>query len=213
MKILIKPIAIILINTILLAQAKIVSSSGKAVKVAYAGIKIENMESWAEAELQNKFKSIFSGLNSSQVILSEEVNKIAKAQVDSLFLDMIDIKSFQSLAEKTGAQYVFVGKFKNVSPDESRIMVQGDFYRYNAALKSSFRYEVLKYYERMNDETEVIKKQLVDSIPNAAKPASARQLLIVFGVILLAGFLFMSLTGTDVWAEGDSQGGEQPTEN
>ena len=213
MKILIKPIAIILINTILLAQAKIVSSSGKPVKVAYAGIKIENMESWAEAELQNKFKSIFSGLNPSQVILSEEVNKIAKAQVDSLFLDMIDIKSFQSLAEKTGAQYVFVGKFKNVSPDESRIMVQGDFYRYNAALKSSFRYEVLKYYERMNDETEVIKKQLVDSIPNAAKPASARQLLIVFGVILLAGFLFMSLTGTDVWAEGDGQGGEQPTEN
>jgi len=46
MKILIKPIAIILINTILLAQAKIVSSSGKPVKVAYAGIKIENMESW-----------------------------------------------------------------------------------------------------------------------------------------------------------------------
>ncbi|MEC7759451.1 MAG: hypothetical protein VYA76_00470 [Candidatus Neomarinimicrobiota bacterium] len=213
MKILIKPIAIILINTILLAQAKIVSSSGKPIKVAYAGIKIENMESWAEAELQNKFKSIFSGLNPSQVILNEEVNKIAKAQVDSLFLDMIDIKSFQSLAEKTGAQYVFVGKFKNVSPDESRIMVQGDFYRYNAALKSSFRYEVLKYYERMNDETEVIKKQLVDSIPNAAKPASARQLLIVFGVILLAGFLFMSLTGTDVWAEGEGQGGPQPTEN
>ena len=213
MKILIKPIAIILINTILLAQAKIVSSSGKPVKVAYAGIKIENMESWAEAELQNKFKSIFSGLNSSQVILSEEVNKIAKAQVDSLFLDMIDIKSFQNLAEKTGAQYVFVGEFKNVSPDESRIMVQGNFYRYNAALKSSFRYEVLKYYERMNDETAVIKKQLVDSIPNAAKPASARQLLIVFGVILLAGFLFMSLTGTDVWAEGGGQGGPQPTEN
>ena len=58
MKILIKPIAIILINTILLAQAKIVSTSGKPIKVAYAGGKIENMESWAEAELQNKFKSI-----------------------------------------------------------------------------------------------------------------------------------------------------------
>ena len=95
MKILIKPIAIILINTILLAQAKIVSTSGKPIKVAYAGVKIENMESWAEAELQNKFKSIFNGLNPSQVILSEEVNKIAKAQGDSLFLDMIDIKSFR----------------------------------------------------------------------------------------------------------------------
>ena len=124
--------------------------------------------------------------------------------------DILIIDSYgESLKFYNISKYVFVGKFKNVSPDESRIMVQGDFYRYNAALKSSFRYEVLKYYERMNDETAVIKKQLVDSIPNAAKPASARQLLIVFSVILLAGFLFMSLTGTDVWAEGDGQGGPQ----
>ena len=213
MKILIKPIAVILINTILLAQAKIVSTSGKPIKIAYAGIKIENMESWAEAELQNKFRSIFSELNPSQVILNEEVNKIAKAQVDSLFLDMVDIKSFQNLAEKTGAKYVFAGKFKNVSPDDSRIMVQGDFYRYNAELKSSFRYEVLKYYERMNDETAVIQKQLVDSIPSAAKPASAKQVMFVFSIIVLVGFLFMTLTGTNVWAEGDGQGGPPPTEN
>jgi len=171
------------------------------------------VESWAEAELQNKFRSIFSELNPSQVILNEEVNKIAKAQVDSLFLDMVDIKSFQNLAEKTGAKYVFAGKFKNVSPDDSRIMVQGDFYRYNAELKSSFRYEVLKYYERMNDETAVIQKQLVDSIPSAAKPASAKQVMFVFGIIVLVGFLFMTLTGTNVWAEGDGQGGPPPTEN
>jgi len=25
--------------------------------------------------------------------------------------------------------------------------------------------------------------------------------------------LFMSLTGTDIWAEGEGQGGPQPTEN
>ena len=93
-------------------------------------------------------------------------------------------------------------------------MIQGDFYRYNALLKTSFRYEVLKYYERMDDEAKVIKKQMIDSMPYTPKPASFRQIAFVFGGVLLIGFAFMSLTGTNVWMDGEgSDGGETPTEN
>ena len=93
-------------------------------------------------------------------------------------------------------------------------MIQGDFYRYNAQLKSSFKYEVLKYYERMDDEAKVIKKQMIDSIPYTPKPASFRQIAYVFGGVLLIGIIFMTLTGTNVWMDGDGSGtGENPTEN
>ena len=93
-------------------------------------------------------------------------------------------------------------------------MIQGDFYRYNAGLNSSYRYEVLKYYERMGDEAAVIQNQLVDTIPSAANPPTFKQVIKVFAIVLLAGFLFMSLTGTNVWAEGSANnGGEPPTEN
>ena len=92
-------------------------------------------------------------------------------------------------------------------------MIQGDFYRYNAQLKSSYRYEVLKYYERMGNEATVIQTQLVDSIPSAANPASLKQVAMVFGTILLVGILFMSLTGTNVWAEGNGGNGQPPVEN
>jgi hypothetical protein len=118
------------------------------------------------------------------------------------------------VAEKTGAVYVFAGKFKNVSPDESRIMIQGNFYRYNAQLKSSYRYEVLKYYERMKNEAAVIRIQLVDSIPAAANPPTMKQVAYVFGGIILLGILLMSLTGMNVWSEGGNGGnGPPPTEN
>ncbi|MEY8243192.1 MAG: hypothetical protein RPS99_06630, partial [Gammaproteobacteria bacterium] len=60
---LIKPIAVILVNTILLAQAKVVSTSQSPVKVAYAGIQVTNVDPWAETELQNKFSAIFDGIN------------------------------------------------------------------------------------------------------------------------------------------------------
>ncbi|MBC8345315.1 MAG: hypothetical protein ISR82_01650 [Candidatus Marinimicrobia bacterium] len=213
MKIFIKPLVLILVNTILLAQVGNVGRTNKTLKVAYAGIQVVNVEPWAEQELNKIMDAIFIELNPSQLILIDEVQRLAAPQVDSLFLDMTDVR-FQQVAEKTGAIYIFAGKFKNVSPDESRIMIQGDFYRYNANLKSSYRYEVLKYYERMNTEAAVIQKQLVDSIPSVTNPPTIKQVVYVFGGIILLGFLLMSLTGMNVWSEGGNGGnGPPPTEN
>ena len=210
MKILLKPIAIILSNCLLVAQIK---TGPDIVKVAYIGLQVENVDSWVKTELETKLNLIFNGLDPEQLIKPNEVNKLAKEEVESLFLDIND-NSFQKIADKTGAQYIFAGKFKNVSPDESRIMIQGDFYRYNAELKTSFRYEVLKYYERMNDEAKVIQQQMVDSIPYTPKPASLRQVFLVFGGIILIGLVFMTLSGTNVWQDGESgDGGTKPTEN
>ena len=51
-------------------------------------------------------------------------------------------------------------------------------------------------------------------MPYTPKPASFRQIAFVFGGVLLIGFAFMSLTGTNVWMDGEgSDGGETPTEN
>ena len=209
MKKVIKPFAIILSNCLLMAQVKTVPNQ---VKVAYIGIQVENVESWVKSELETKLNAIFNGLDPEKLIKSDEVNKLAKEEIETLFIEIND-QNFQKIADKTGARYIFAGKFKNVSPDESRIMIQGDFYRYNAQLKSSYRYEVLKYYERMGSEATVIQHQLVDTIPSTANPPSFKQVAMVFGAILLVGVLFMSLTGTAVWSEGDGGNVPPPTEN
>lgn len=212
MKIFFKPLVLILVNTILLAQVG-TGRTNKTLKVAYAGVQVENVDPWVEKELNKIMDGIFIGLNPSQLILAEEIQLLANSQIDTLFMDMTDAR-FQQVAEKTGAVYVFAGKFKNVSPDESRIMIQGNFYRYNAQLKSSYRYEVLKYYERMKNEAAVIRIQLVDSIPAAANPPTMKQVAYVFGGIILLGILLMSLTGMNVWSEGGNGGnGPPPTEN
>ena len=55
---------------------------------------------------------------------------------------------------------------------------------------------------------------MIDSIPYTPKPASFRQIAYVFGGVLLIGLVFMTLTGTNVWMDGDGSGtGENPTEN
>ena len=66
----------------------------------------------------------------------------------------------------------------------------------------------------MDGEAKVIKKQMIDSMPYSPKPASFRQIAFVFGGILLIGLVFMTLTGTNVWMDGEDGGGDgTPTEN
>ena len=210
MKMIIKPLLIILASSLLFGQEK---SNKPASKIAYAGIKIENVEPWVKKELSRKMESIFNGLNKDVFIPLETVETLAQSEVQELFVEVTD-SSLQKVADKTDSKYVFVGIFNNVSPDDRRIMIQGNFYRYNSQLKSKFRYEVLKYYERMNDEALVIKKQLVDSIPATSTPPTLRNMVIVFGTVLLLGIFFMTLTGTSVFAEGGDSGGlPTPTEN
>lgn len=189
MKIIIKPLLIILASSLLFGQEK---SNKPASKIAYAGIKIENVEPWVKKELSRKMESIFNGLNKDVFIPLETVETLAQSEIQELFVEVTD-SSLQKVADKTGSKYVFVGIFNNVSPDDRRIMIQGNFYRYNSELKSKFRYEVLKYYERMNDEVLVIKKQLVDSIPAATTPPSLRNMVIVFGTVLICRNIFYDI--------------------
>ena len=142
MKYLIKPFAVILSSTVLFAQVK---TAAKPSKIAYVGIQVENIESWVKNELEKKMNIIFNDLDQEKLIMPPKANELAQDQINLLFKEINDA-NFQKIADKTGAKYVFAGKFKNVSPDDSRIMIQGDFYRYNAQLKTSFRYEILKYY-------------------------------------------------------------------
>ena len=178
-------------------------------KVLYAGVKIEGLESWMKEEFEQKFNKIFEDIT-DQMIDDKNVLNVAGEELDSLFSEINDFR-FKQVADKMDVGYIFAGKFKNVSPDDRKVMIQGEFYRYNAQLNSSFRYDVLRYYERMDAEARVIKQQMVDSLPTITTPSSFKNVLLLFGSILLVGILLMSLAGTDYNSTGDGSGGTPVT--
>ena len=69
----------------------------------------------------------------------------------------------------------------------------------------------MRYYERMDAEARVIKQQMVDSLPTVTTPSSFKNVLLLFGSILLVGILLMSLAGTDYNSTGDGSGGTPVT--
>ena len=178
-------------------------------KVLYAGVEIEGLESWMKEEFELKFNIIFEDIT-DQMIEDKNALDVAGEELDSLFSEINDFR-FKQVADKMDVAYIFAGKFKNVSPDDRKVMIQGEFYRYNAQLNSSFRYDVLRYYERMDAEVRVIKQQMVDSLPTVTTPSSFKNVLLLFGSILLVGILLMSLAGTDYNSTGDGSGGTPVT--
>ena len=178
-------------------------------KVLYAGVEIEGLESWMKEEFELKFNKIFEDIT-DQMIDDKNALDVAGEELDSLFSEINDFR-FKQVADKMDVAYIFAGKFKNVSPDDRKVMIQGEFYRYNVQLNSSFRYDVLRYYERMDAEARVIKQQMVDSLPTVTTPSSFKNVLLLFGSILLVGILLMSLAGTDYNSTGDGSGGTPVT--
>ena len=196
----------IILSTILFYK---LSAQDQSSKVLYAGVKIEGLESWMKEEFEQKFNKIFEDIT-DQMIDDKNVLDVAGEELDSLFSEINDFR-FKQVADKMDVAYIFAGKFKNVSPDDRKVMIQGEFYRYNAQLNSSFRYDVLRYYERMDAEARVIKQQMVDSLPTVTTPSSFKNVLLLFGSILLVGILLMSLAGTDYNSTGDGSGGTPVT--
>ena len=196
----------IILSTILFYK---LSAQDQSSKVLYAGVKIEGLESWMKEEFEQKFNKIFEDIT-DQMIDDKNALNVAGEELDSLFSEINDFR-FKQVADKMDVTYIFAGKFKNVSPDDRKVMIQGEFYRYNAQLNSSFRYDVLRYYERMDAEARAIKQQMVDSLPTVTTPSSFKNVLLLFGSILLVGILLMSLAGTDYNSTGDGSGGTPVT--
>jgi len=197
----------IILSTILFYK---LSAQDQPSKVLYAGVEIEGLESWMKEEFEQKFNKIFEDITAGQMIDDKNALDVAGEELDSLFSEINDFR-FKQVADKMDVAYIFAGKFKNVSPDDRKVMIQGEFYRYNAQLNSSFRYDVLRYYERMDAEARVIKQQMVDSLPTVTTPSSFKNVLLLFGSILLVGILLMSLAGTDYNSTGDGSGGTPVT--
>ena len=196
----------LILSTILFYK---LSAQDQPSKVLYAGVEIEGLESWMKEEFEQKFNKIFEDIT-DQIIDDKNALDVAGEELDSLFSEINDFR-FKQVADKMDVAYIFAGKFKNVSPDDRKVMIQGEFYRYNAQLNSSFRYDVLRYYERMDAEARAIKQQMVDSLPTVTTPSSFKNVLLLFGSILLVGILLMSLAGTDYNSTGDGSGGTPVT--
>ena len=89
-------------------------------------------------------------------------------------------------------------------------MIQGDFFRYNAQLKSNYRYEILSYAEDLDLHIRAMKTEMIETIPHSIHGISRNRAYILLGIVVVVAFaMSQSIGGLDKFLQ--SGDGDKPT--
>ena len=209
-----KPISVFLSINLIIAQVSGGKSqeASKLVHVGYVGESVENISENYQNLVHQKMLSLVNQ-NFYEFYSPGDLSKSHRKHLDKILLNKEDSLSndLSILAKAANLDYIFVTVLNNISEDSKRVMLKGEFLRYQANTNELYRYEMLSYAEDINLHIQAIKKEMIDTIPHSVHTIGKNKTYILAGIaIILALALSQSFTDLGKYlACGD--GGEKDT--
>ena len=209
-----KPISIFLSINLIIAQVSGGKSqeASKLVHVGYVGESVENISENYQNLVHQKMLSLVNQ-NFYEFYSPEDLSKSHLKHLDKILLNKEDSLSndLSILAKAANLDYIFVTVLNNISEDPKRVMLKGEFLRYQANTNELYRYEMLSYAEDINLHIQAIKKEMIDTIPHSVHTIGKNKTYILAGIaIILALALSQSFTDLGKYLAG-GDGGEKDT--
>jgi len=183
----------------------------KKVKVAFAGIKFDDVPSDVRARVLDRVQELLEQESSFQLVKPAEVEKILGAEKLAKFLAQPDSAAFRALAAELQADYVFAGRLANNSRD-NRVLLVGTLERYDRAANILNKFEVLKHYDNIGVEMVKFREEFVKTIVPTGEGRSKKLPFIVFGGLTVIGIVALVISSSRSGAEGEGGGpiGDRP---
>ena len=209
-----KPISVFLSINLIIAQVSGGKSqeASKLVHVGYVGESVENISENYQKLVHQKMLSLVNQ-NFYEFYSPEDLSKSHLKHLDKILLNKEDSLSndLSILAKAANLDYIFVTVLNNISEDPKRVMLKGEFLRYQANTNELYRYEMLSYAEDINLHIQAIKKEMIDTIPHSVHTIGKNKTYILAGIaIILALALSQSFTDLGKYLAG-GDGGEKDT--
>ena len=209
-----KPISVFLSINLIIAQVSGGKSqeASKLVHVGYVGESVENISENYQNLVHQKMLSLVNQ-NFYEFYSPEDLSKSHRKHLDKILLNKEDSLSndLSILAKAANLDYIFVTVLNNISEDPKRVMLKGEFLRYQANTNELYRYEMLSYAEDINLHIQAIKKEMIDTIPHSVHTIGKNKTYILAGIaIILALALSQSFTDLGKYLAG-GDGGEKDT--
>lgn len=209
-----KPISIFLSINLLIAQVSGGKSqeTSKLVHVGYVGESVENISENYQNLVHQKMLSLVNQ-NFYEFYSPGDLSKSHRKHLDKILLNKEDSLSndLSILAKAANLDYIFVTVLNNISEDPKRVMLKGEFLRYQANTNELYRYEMLSYAEDINLHIQAIKKEMIDTIPHSVHTIGKNKTYILAGIaIILALALSQSFTDLGKYLAG-GDGSEKDT--
>ena len=209
-----KPISVFLSINLSIAQVSGGNSqeASKLVHVGYVGESVENISENYQNLVHQKMLSLVNQ-NFYEFYSPGDLSKSHRKHLDKILLNKEDSLSndLSILAKAANLDYIFVTVLNNISEDPKRVMLKGEFLRYQANTNELYRYEMLSYAEDINLHIQAIKKEMIDTIPHSVHTIGKNKTYILAGIaIILALALSQSFTDLGKYLAG-GDGGEKDT--
>ena len=209
-----KPISVFLSINLIIAQVSGGKSqeASKLVHVGYVGESVENISENYQNLVHQKMLSLVNQ-NFYEFYSPGDLSKSHRKHLDKILLNKEDSLSndLSILAKAANLDYIFVTVLNNISEDPKRVMLKGEFLRYQANTNELYRYEMLSYAEDINLHIQAIKKEMIDTIPHSVHTIGRNRTYILAGIaIILALALSQSFTDLGKYLAG-GDGGEKDT--
>ena len=209
-----KPISVFLSINLIIAQVSGGKSqeASKLVHVGYVGESVENISENYQNLVHQKMLSLVNQ-NFYEFYSPGDLSKSHRKHLDKILLNKEDSLSndLSILAKAANLDYIFVTVLNNISEDPKRVMLKGEFLRYQANTNELYRYEMLSYAEDINLHIQAIKKEMIDTIPHSVHTIGKNKTYILAGIaIILALALSQSFSDLGKYLAG-GDGGEKDT--
>lgn len=195
-------LVIFLIFSLILAQFIPAIADSKKVRVAFAGIKFEDLPEEIEKRIFDRLQDQLGSESSLELIKPAEIQETIGSEKMIAFFDQLDAASFSTLAEELQADYVFAGHLANNSRDSGRILLVGELFRYDRDSNLRHKFEVLKYYDTFGVELFKFRHEFVKTIvPEEQSKSGILPYLLLAGVAAV-GIATFALVKIDAGSEG-----------
>ena len=187
---------IVALNTTFVTPCRARTQESK-VTVAFLGVHGEGLQEKVQDKILNDFLAMLQLEPSLEVLTPSELRKsIGDERVDRMLLDLPQ-DSLLNLCSLLTVDYLYAAKFRNQSKDSSKVILVGNFYRYDRLTGATYSYSVLKFYEDFPDELRTIKEQFVLTIIPRRQSIFTNWPFLVIAAIAVVGIfiLFFSKTG------------------
>jgi len=210
-----KPISVFLSINLIIAQVSGGKSqeASKLVHVGYVGESVENISENYQNLVHQKMLSLVNQ-NFYEFYSPEDLSKSHLKHLDKILLNKEDSLSndLSILAKAANLDYIFVTVLNNISEDPKRVMLKGEFLRYQANTNELYRYEMLSYAEDINLHIQAIKKEMIDTIPHSVHTIGKNKTYILAGIaIILALALSQSFSDLGKYLAGGDEGEKDTT--
>lgn len=189
-------------STVLPGYSKYVRISSKKVKVAFLGIKFENISEEFKKRLLERMSNLLNAEPSFYIMDSKKVKEIVGEKKVAALLNQASPDSYQDIANQLEVDHIFAGNIANQSRDDSRVLLVGELTRYDRSSNLHHRFELLKYYENVGVEFVKFNKEYIETIRLVEFQKKTLWPWLIIAGVAVAGLISWSLVSSSSSSEG-----------